>query len=427
MKRLIYKKKSLIFILGFFLAFFNLRSLVLASSERERELAYILSFKEAEVLLAQRVKPWKKEKERAEDKNNLWQIGGYYKNLLNFTKTIDTEENFFLDLERLRLENRLAINSVLEANLTLDQEIIIGDSSHTSAFDAIRNKDQKKLAFIDTDRVYTDRDHIYAKYSLYRAYLKYYKPDFQVAAGKQLLDWGRCRFFSPMDLFNPASPLETEKEERLGIDAINTEYSLNSLSSLNLVYAPQYTLEKSSFGSRLYHQAGNYDLFFVLGEFKKDEVIGWCFDGYLGNGGVRGEFTQTHSDSGRNFFRAVTGAEYNFSNKFYILGEYFYNGGAEDNERTAFLNSYEFSSKAFTQKKNLFGLWLKYEITPLVKWENFLLYDLDDKSNFFNPELKYNLWANLDLTLGAQLFWGNSDSEFGDYQNLYYTQMQYFF
>jgi len=377
---------------------------------REREIAYALAFKELE----------KKEAPPLH-------VEGYYKNLFTTSKTTDTEEGFFADTQRLRLDCRLDILDKLQAKAVFDQEAIIGDFAHTSDFQSVRNKDQKSLAFLDGDKVYTDRDHLYAKFSLYRAYLKYDTDKFQGVLGKQLIDWGRCRFFSPMDLFNPLSPTNIERDERIGVDALNTEFSLSSLSSLNLVYAPQHTFEKSSLGSKLYYQAGNYDLFFMLGEFKKDEVAGFGFDGYIGNGGIRGEFTQTHGDSGRDYFRGVIGAEYNFPNKVYVLGEYFYNGGAEDNNLSEFISSYQLSSKVLTLKKNLLGLWVGYEITPLIKWDNYTIYDFDRRSLLFNPEVRYNIWKNFDLSVGMQLFWGNQDSEFGTYQNLYYIQTKLFF
>jgi hypothetical protein len=399
---------------------------------RQKELAYALTFQEAE-LLSQRQRPWEKERAKTEtkrspeEKKDILELSGYYKNLISSSKTSDSRERFYSDLQRLRLETKLTLSDKIKFNAAFDQEAILGDLSHTSSFSAVRNKDQKDLALIDADRAYADKDHIYAKYSLYRAYFKYYDPALQFSFGKQLVDWGRCRFFSPMDLFNPPSPLDLEKDERLGADALDLEFPLSSFSNLNLVYAPRLSRDDSSFGSKLYYRMGNYDLFLIAGEFRKDTVIGGCFDGYIGNGGLRGEFTYTQADNGREYLRAVTGLEYNFPNKVYLLGEYFYNGGADDNNIPEFGSSYNLSSRVLSLKKNLFGLWLGYQVTPLLRWDNYTIYDADGSSAFFNPEIKYNLWADFDLSAGAQLFWGQYDSEFGSYERLYYAQAKYFF
>lgn len=399
---------------------------------KEKEVAMVLAFQEAQIMLAQRQRPWEKEEKpkalaKEERRGGPLKIEGYYKNLFANSKTTDTQEGFYSDLQRLRLDSRLDFSDNLKLKVVFDQEAISGDFANTADFNSIRNKDQKKLSFLDLDHVSTDRDHLYLKSSLYRAYLKYDTDKLQVVLGKQLIDWGRCRFWSPLDLFNPASPLNIERDERIGVDALNLELVLNSLSYLNFVYAPRENFGTSSQGLRLYHQAGNYDLFLVAGEFKKDEVLGFAFDGYIGQGGIRGEFTQTHADNGRDFFRGVIGAEYNFPSRLYLLGEYFYNAGAEDNNTSNFLTSYELSSRALSLKKQLLGLWVSYEASPLLKLNNFTSYDIEEGSIFLNPEIKYNLITNLDLSLGIQLFWGSNESEFGLYQHSYYFQLQYFF
>ncbi len=40
-----------------------------------------------------------------------------------------------------------------------------------------------------------------------------------LTAGRQRIGWGTARFWSPMDMFNPISPLQIESEERQGVDA----------------------------------------------------------------------------------------------------------------------------------------------------------------------------------------------------------------
>ena len=158
-----------------------------------------------------------------------------------------------------------------------------------------------------------------------------------------------------------------------------------------------------------------------------DEVIGFSFDGSLGSTDIRGEFTQTHADSGRNFFRGVLGAEHSFPNTLTLLAEYFYNGRATDHSLSEFLDSYNFASKFLTQKRNFLNLSASYELTPFLKWENYAIYDFDGESTFFNPELRYNLFSNFDISCGGQFYWGNADSEFGEYKNIYYAQAKYYF
>lgn len=402
-------------------------------SSRDKEIALDLSFQEAKIIFVQREHSWKPDfegedyKKPSQEQKSPFKIEGYYKNLFISSKTSDTKANYFNDLNRLRLDCQWDISQDWLARGIFDQEALIHDFKNSIDFLAVKNKNKHKTAALDTDAVYTDSKHLYAQFSLYRGYVKYDRGRIQAVLGEQLIDWGRSRFFSPMDLFNPLSPTSVEKDERIGVDAFNAEYTLNPQSKINLVYGPMRTFKKSSLGSRLYYQAGDYDLFFSAGQFKGDTVAGFCFDGYLGNGGIRGEFTQTHADNGRNYFRGVIGGEYSFPNKWQVLAEYFYNGGADNTQPERFTTDYEFSSEVLTQKRNFLSLWTSYEITPLLKWENYLIYNIDGPSGSFNPELRYNIWTNFDFSLGAQVYWGRSDSEFGDYQNLYYGQAKYFF
>jgi hypothetical protein len=53
--------------------------------------------------------------------------------------------------------------------------------------------------------------------------------------------------------------------------------------------------------------------------------------------------------------------------------------------------------------------------------------NLDDHSSFFSPTLIFSLRANLDFTLGVQLFSGAAATEHGVLSDVYYAQLQWFF
>jgi hypothetical protein len=55
------------------------------------------------------------------------------------------------------------------------------------------------------------------------------------------------------------------------------------------------------------------------------------------------------------------------------------------------------------------------------------LHVLADRSRFFSPALIVSLQANLDLSLGVQLFGGSQGSEYARLRDLYYAQVQWFF
>lgn len=361
------------------------------------------------------------------DDSNL-HIGGYYKNLLTSSQSIETKEGIFGDLNRLRLEFKYEKeNSPWQYYLTLDNEALLNDFSHTSDFDIIRSKNQQHLSNIDMDVVSADEDHYYIRHSVYRAYIKYFTDKYQWTLGKQSIDWGKMRFYSPLDVFNPIGPIEIEYEERPGIDALSFNYSPESFGGINLVAAPGAEEKDSSYGIKFYQTIGTYDFALMGASVNQDTILGFSFEGYLGQAGLRGEASYTRQDDGRTYPRVAVGIDNNFNEKLYGLFEQFFNGGHEDNDFNSFSSSYKLSRRILSLKGNLSSLFLKYVLTPLVEFHFSTVYDWDEGSIILNPELNYNISQNIDFAIGSQIFDGKAGSEFGDYGNLFYAEIKWAF
>jgi len=362
---------------------------------------------------------------QAEDTNKT-EISGYYKTLYTTSKLTDSDENYYAATNRLRLEFKKQVNP-WQFYLTLDNEAVINDFANTSDFDSIRNKNQHNLAAVDMDKVSVDNDHLYLRHSVYRAYMKYYQPEFQATVGKQGIDWGKMRFYSPLDVFNSVGSLDLEPDERVGIDAVNLNFSPEAFAGLNVVAAPGENNDESSGGIKLFKKISTYDAALIAATVKKEQIYGLSFDGYIQDAGFRGEIAHTQLDSGRRFPRASLGLDYNFTEKFYALVEQFYNGGHDDNDLNALSSSYLTARQIMSLKENLSSLWLKYSLTPLWTANQYIIYDWDGKSIALNPEMVYSWTKNIDLKLGTQLYWGQANSEFGGYEHLYYAEFKLFF
>lgn len=352
-------------------------------------------------------------------------ISGYYKILSAFTKSTSTKEGIYYALQRLRLEFDPQLTKNISLNLTYDHELLLNDFSHTSDFDLIRQKNQKNFAWFDADQVITDTDHIYERQALHRAFLKFESPHSRVTFGKQLIDWGRMRFYSPLDLFNQPLPSDIEADERLGFDALNIELFSQNFSSINILYGPETNENRSSYGLRFYKKFGTYDTFLIAAKHEKEKVAGFGFDGYIKDAGFRGEFSYTKR--GKNTFpRFSVGADYNFFTKTNVLLEYFYNGAADGNYNT-FASSLVWQRQQLSLEKHLLSQMLTHQLTPLLKFRWLSIYDITGKSAFLNPEFRYNVKEDLDVAIGAQLYVESRGSEFENSNNLYYIELKCFF
>jgi hypothetical protein len=353
-------------------------------------------------------------------------VGGYYKNLFTTSRSQVTREDLFADTQRLRLEFRYN-PSPWEYFISFDNEAIVNDFENTPDFDFIRSKNQAFNTSLDLDKTSVDDDHLYLRHGLYRAYVKYNGDNLHMVLGKQAIDWGKMRFYSPLDLFNPPGPIDIEYEERIGVDAINLNLTNQNFAGLNLIIAPSDDPDINQYGLKLYNKVGTYDLSLIAAQIRKDTVVGFSFDGYLKDAGLRGEVSHTIRDNDDAFSRAAIGLDYNFGKKIYVLIEQFYNGGHDSHNASTIGNSYQNFRDLLSFKKNLASLFIKYTITPLLEFRNAVIYDEDGRSVVENPELKYNFSPNTDISIGAQLYEGSNDSEFGTYQHLYYLEFQWFF
>ena len=352
-------------------------------------------------------------------------LSGYYKILSAFSKSSTTKEGIFYALQRLRLEFTPKLTKNLEANFTYDHELMLNDFSNTPDFNFIRQKNQRTLAWFDADKVITDTKHIYERHLLHRAFLKFGSPHSRVTFGKQLIDWGKMRFYSPLDLFNQPLPSDIEADERVGFDALNVELSSNNFSGMNILYGPGRTNAQDSYGLKFNKKLGTYDTTLIAAKHIKEKVLGFGFDGYLWNTGLRGEFTYTRAGKER-YPRASLGLDHTFSSETNIILEYFYNGAANNNF-SAFSGSILESRERLSSKKNLVSASISRKLTPLFKAQLAAIYDINGKSAFVNPELSYNIKENLDAKAGAQLFAETPGSEFQDSNNLYYCGLKLFF
>lgn len=357
---------------------------------------------------------------------DTFQISGYYKTLLTSGQSVATKEGIFAATNRLRLEFKTQMDP-WQFYLTVDNEAIINDFANTADFAFIRSRAQNKNAALDMDVVSVDDDHLYLKHSVYRAFAKYYTAEFQAAIGKQLIDWGRMRFYSPVDIFNSVAALNLEPDERIGIDAINLNFSPKDFVGINIVAAPANSEKDASGGIRFHKTISTYDLSLIAASVYKNQIHGFAFDGYVRNAGFRGEITHTRQDDNREFTRAALGLDYRFNKKWYALAEHFYNGGHEDNDPAALTTSYKLSRQIVSFNSQLSSFLVQYTLSPLIEINQYAIYDWDGPSVVLNPEIQYDLNKHTDLRFGTQLYFGKGNSEFGDNEHLYYGECVLFF
>lgn len=359
------------------------------------------------------------------------QISGYLKDLASGSRSYFTQDAWADNLDRLRLTYDGKYRDWLAVHVDYDNEIHAGNLTGLPDFQIVR--DRQGAAWLDLQHALVNRSNLYWDTSLYRGYVSLHNDSAALTVGRQRIGWGTARFWSPMDMFNPISPLQIESEERQGVDAAVLEFGSPGALRWNAVYAPQDGFRHSTSALRLSRTFHNYDFDVAAARFGQDWTTGFDFAGQVRGAGVRGELTYRwrHPIPGsipistRDALRLVIGSDYALANGLYLAGEYFYNQGQPDLPQNRPLDPnvlLRFSNEILTLHRHFISGGGSYPLTPLWKLETYVVGDLEGRSAVVLPRLSHNLTANTDLNFGAQLFASSRNGEFHGLSDLVYIE-----
>lgn len=350
-------------------------------------------------------------------------LKGYYKNLYFTTQSQGTGDRLHADLNRIRTEWDAKFWKKLSAKVIWDNEIIAGNYVNSPEF-AFRQA-QRNIPYGDLDyELVRQRDFFYGQH-FYRAYARLDLDPVVFIAGRQKIDWGVMRLFSPTDLFTRLPIFDIEKDERVGVTAANVTVTPMTGLKINAVYAIDPDIDQSRIGGRITKTLGRFDVSALGGRFLQDEMVGFDLTGDVKKAGVRGEFIYDHAQFAKDFVQLAAGVDYGWENSLYVAVEYFFNGQATNTfVATPLL---PLGTQIQSRHKHFVSLQLKYDITPLWKVMLMNVVDVAGGSFFVNPETRYAPLSWLEFTGGAHVPIGRARGEFTAIPNVYYLQTQMFF
>lgn len=258
-----------------------------------------------------------------------------------------------------------------------------------------------------------------------RLFLSYTPVWGNIRVGRQAVTWGSGRIFNPMDLFNPFSPSDVERDYKIGDDMLSVEiYPGNG--ALQLLYIPRRNPESqeiswnhSSLAGKVHFMAGNLELDVMTGYHYKDIVTGLGLSGYLGNAAWRVDGTATFLEN-EHYLSFVANLDYSWvwgGKNVYGLLE-FYRNGLLENDYAQDVFSPPVSERLARGELHTLGNTylagtLQFEAHPLVNLFLTVLTNLADPSGVLQPRIVYDPGQNTQITTGANLYWGDRGSEFG--------------
>lgn len=349
-------------------------------------------------------------------------------NFINNYRDTESKRNISYDYNRLRVDLDIdSSDALLHLKFIGDLESYLSDTFIDSqAFKSLQRADPA-LPFNPYWNI-LEEDYLFTRLYVYRIYTELSLSNSITSLGLQRIPFGVGRMWNPSDTFNPVDALSNESQERMGVFALNHIQYLSDFSSLQLVSSFKEKIELDKYALRYQGHHLEMDLAFSAVKDSRFYMLGTEIESNLFNTGieVRSELAFfDNAELNKKYFSGLIGAEYAFENNITILGEYFYNGlGAKNKESYSgtllFHGNWNFS-------RHYLGSTISYQVNPLTSLSLATISNLTDASFFMSPSISHSLSDESTISMGANIFTGNDDTEFERYENLYYLRIETFF
>ena len=254
-----------------------------------------------------------------------------------------------------------------------------------------------------------------------------------IRIGRQAVTWGHGMLFNPMDLFNPFSPSDIEREYKIGDDMVLTQFSVDSIGDFQFLYVPRrepasgdIKWDHSSLAGKLHIAKNTTEFDIMAAKHYRDTVVGFGSRGYLGGTAWRLDGTWTFLDENHgkdDYLSVVANIDYSWvwwKKNCYGYVEYYFNGLCHDRYTEAWTDP-DISERIdrgeqFTLGRNYLSGHIRLELHPLLNVYLTVINNLADPSGLLQPRAAWDITQNTQITLGGNIYYGGRDTEYGGYK-----------
>jgi hypothetical protein len=292
-------------------------------------------------------------------------------------------------------------------------------------------EDQRRLMNL-TAAVSEETDYV-IYHRIDRLNLTFQRPWGDLRIGRQAVTWGNGLLFNPMDLFNPFSPTDIERDYKIGDDMITVTKFAGKLPEIQVLCVPRrhpetsgIEAEQSALAVKAHMVKGETEFDLLAAANCGDRILGAGARGYLFDAAWRLDVVYTAVNpryDQENFVSSVANLDYSWTwldHNWYGLIELYYNGlGRGDDASTALLDN-QIRERLDRGDVFVLGKWYaaaqtRIELHPLVNAYTTVFMNLNDSSGIIQPRLTWDATQNLTFTMGADIHWGGTDTEFGGF------------
>ena len=254
-----------------------------------------------------------------------------------------------------------------------------------------------------------------------------------ICIGRQAVTWGNGLLFNPMDLFNPFSPTDIERDYKIGDDLISTEFFVSKIGDFQFLYVPgrdpsngDVEWNQSSLAGKLHFASGTTEFDIMAARHYTDEVVGFGSTGYLGNAALRLDATWTfvHDDSDSDDYLAlVANMDYSWvwwEKNLYGFVEFYFNGLGDDDYTEAYadpeINERLARGEIFTLGRTYISGHIRVELHPLFNVYLTIINNPADPSGVLQPRAIWDIAQNVQITFGGNIYYGGKGTEYGGFR-----------
>ncbi|MCB0310382.1 MAG: hypothetical protein KDD42_04060 [Bdellovibrionales bacterium] len=262
-----------------------------------------------------------------------------------------------------------------------------------------------------------------------RLYLDYAQAAFVLRAGRQAITWGNGLNFQVIDIFNPFSPVEIDKDYKTGDDIVYSQMLFFDGSDLQFLAVPRRDFEThdpessaSSFAAKYHARLADsgieYDLMAAQHFNEPHLALGLSRDlfGSIARADVVWIDLEGRS-SATNFLLNLDRSWYILESNFYSFIEYFHNSIGVSQDQYLIpdeaLSSRISRGELYTLSTDYLSVGARLEASPLLNLYLTYISNLRDGSSFVQNRNVYEITQDLSLLVGFSYPLGSNGTEFG--------------
>ncbi len=290
--------------------------------------------------------------------------------------------------------------------------------------------DDRRL--FDLAKTADETDDYILRHRLDRLYLKYLPAWGAVSVGRQALTWGNGLLFNPMDLFNPFAPTDIQRDYKVGDDMAVVQFHAGQTGDVQLLCVPRRDSatgdaewDQSSLAGKLHVMKAGMEFDVMAGKHYTDHVLGLGASGYVKNAAWRMDAVYTFLDDDGDQNGAlgfVANLDYSWvwlGKNMYGLVEFYFNSLGDDDYAAALEDPAIVErlgrGELFTLGRAYLTGQIQAELHPLVNIYLTVIANLHDPSAVLQPRITWDILENIQFIIGANLYAGETGSEFGGF------------